>query len=244
MLSSGSAASQTLIVPNVSLLPPCAIVGDEKFRLYDLNAFAEIKRNIAPTHPSLIYPTSEAYSLHHHDLLRLHANDIQMKSTPSFETISVDQIFDKFPRYDGLKDLFEHNPDGPFFLIKFWADVSLASPVANATSVRDESFFTSYTFASCSNRPIHLSTRLCSFGKQVLEKVETSEHPQRDQFEQFIFRFDRSALCDYMVQFIHKLRSLPNAYMMNSVLEVRGRSLRLRGKSLSFVLFRILLFFK
>jgi transcriptional enhancer factor len=216
-LSSGSTASQNLMITN-STVSPFAIIGDENFRLYDLNTFAEIKRAIVPTHPSLIYPSTEAHFIHQHDLLRLHANDIQMKNIHTFETISIDQIFDKFPRYDGLKDLFEHNSDGPFFLIKFWADVSISS-MANTMNIRDESFFTSYTYASCSNRPIHVATRLCSFGKQVLEKVETSEHPQRDQFDQFIYRFDRSPLCDYMVQFIQKLRSLPNTYMMNSVLE-------------------------
>jgi len=217
-LSSGSTASQNVIIAN-PIICPFAIIGNENFRLYDLNAFVEIKRTIGTTHPSLIYPSSDAYSIHQHDLLRLHANDIHMKNIHTFETISIDQIFDKFPHYDGLKDLFENNPDGSFFLIKFWADVS--SPITNSMNIRDESFFTSYTYTSCSNRPIHISTRLCSFGKQVLEKVETSEHPQRDQFDQFIYRFDRSPLCDYMVQFIQKLRSLPNAYMMNSVLEVK-----------------------
>jgi transcriptional enhancer factor len=204
--------------PSIS---PFAIIGDEKLRLYELNAFVEIKRTIGTTHPSLIYPTPEAYSIHQHDILRLHANDIQMKNIQTFETILIDQIFDKFPHYDGLKDLYENNPDGSFFLMKFWADVSSPSSITNPLTIRDESFFTSYTYTSCSNRPIHISTRLCSFGKQVLEKVETSEHPQRDQFDQFIYRFDRSPLCDYMVQFIQKLRSLPNAYMMNSVLEVK-----------------------
>jgi transcriptional enhancer factor len=220
-LSSGSTASQNVIIPNPTI-SSFAIIGNENFRLYDLNAFAEIKRTIGgTTHPSLIYPSSDAYSIHQHDLLRLHANDIHMKNIHTFETISIDQIFDKFPHYDGLKDLFENNPDGSFFLIKFWADVSLSSTITNSINIRDESFFTSYTYTSCSNRPIHISTRLCSFGKQVLEKVETSEHPQRDQFDQFIYRFDRSPLCDYMVQFIQKLRSLPNPYMMNSVLEVK-----------------------
>lgn len=221
LLSSGSTASQTVLLANLSL-PSTAIIGDEHFRLYELNGFAEIKRNLPSTHPSLIYPNADAYtSIHHHDLLRLHANDIQMKSNSPFETISIDQIFDKFPRYDGLKDLFESNPTGSFYLIKFWADVSLSSSaIANAINLRDESFFTSYTYLSHFNRPIHLSTRLCSFGKQVLEKVETCEHPQRDQYEQFIYRFDRAPLCDYMVQFIQKLRSLPNPYLMNSVLEV------------------------
>jgi hypothetical protein len=216
-LSSGSTGSQGVMIKNASITP-LAIIGDENFRLHDLSAFVEIKRPINPTHPSLIYPAPEAYSIQQHDLLRLYANDIQMKNIHSFETIFIDQIFDKFPRQDGLKDLFQHNLNGSFYLIKFWADVSLSSSMINSMN---EAFFTSFTYASCLNRPIHISTRLCSFGKQVLEKVDTSEHPQRDQFDQYIYRFDRSPLCDYMVQFIQKLRSLPDAYMMNSVLEVR-----------------------
>lgn len=207
------------MLTNPSILP-FALIGDENFRLYDLSAFVEINRTIAAAHPSLIYPTSEAYSIHQHDLVRLHANDIQMKNIQNFETISIDQIFDKFPHYDGLKDLYERNPYGSFFLVKFWADVAMLPSITNSLNIRDELFFTSFAYASCTNRPIHVSTRLCSFGKQVLEKVETSEHPQRDQNDQFIYRFDRSPLCDYMVQFIQKLRSLPNTCMMNSVLEV------------------------
>ncbi len=210
---------------NRPIISQSAIIGDENFRLYELNAFIELKRIISSTtHSSLTHPYSESCSIYQHDLLRLHANDAQIKNLRTFETISIDQIFDKFPRYDGLKDLFERNSHGSFFLIKFWADVSNSSSLINTIINRDESFFTSYTYASCSNRPIHISTRLCSFGKQVLEKVEISEYPQRDQFDQFIYRFDRSPLCDYMVQFIQKLRSLPNTYMMNSVLEVRFSS--------------------
>ena len=197
---------------------PLAVIGNENFRLYDLSAFIELKRT---TNSSLIYPYTETCSSYQHDLLRLHADDIQIKNLQTFETISIDQIFDKFPRYDGLKDLFEHNPNGSFFLIKFWADVTISSIITNSIINRDESFFTSYSYTSSSNRPIHISTRLCSFGKQVLEKVETSEYPQRDQSEQFIYHFDRSPLCEYMIQFIQKLRSLPNTSMMNSVLEVR-----------------------
>jgi hypothetical protein len=209
----------TNLILNNPIIPPLAVIGNENFRLYDLSAFIELKRTISSIHPSLIYPYPESFSTYQHDLLRLHANDIQIKNLHAFETISIDQIFDKFPPYDGLKDLFEHNPNGSFFVIKFWADVSTSS--SGAMTNRDESFFTSYSYTSSSNRPIHISTRLCSFGKQVLEKVEISEYPQRDQFDQFIYRFDRSPLCEYMVQFIQKLRSLPNTQMMNSVLEVR-----------------------
>ena len=224
-LSDTSSLSCASINPNTPLtnhsLLPFAAIGNELFRLHELNAFIELKRTVSSVHSPFIYPYSESCSIYQHELLRLHANDIQMKNLPSFETISIDQISDKFPHYDGLKDLFERNNHGSFYLIKFWADVIVSPSIVNASLNREESFYTSYAFISSSNRPIHISTRLCSFGKQVLEKVDISEYPQRDQFDQYIYRFDRSSLCDYMVQFIQKLRSLPNTYMMNSVLEVR-----------------------
>jgi len=34
-----------------------------------------------------------------------------------------------------------------------------------------------------------------------------------------VYRVERVRLCDYMVNFVHKLRNLPESYMMNSVLE-------------------------
>ena len=133
-MSSGSTGSQGVMIKNSSI-SSFAIIGDENFCLHDLNAVVEVKRPINTTHPSLIYPIPEAHSIQQHDLVRLNANDIQMKTLHTFETISIDQIFDKFPRYDGLKDLFEHNPDGSFFLIKFWADVSLSSSIINSINV-------------------------------------------------------------------------------------------------------------
>lgn len=35
----------------------------------------------------------------------------------------------------------------------------------------------------------------------------------------YVYRLDRSEMCVYMVNFIHKLKDLPEKYMMNSVLE-------------------------
>jgi len=64
---------------------------------------------------------------------------------------------------------------------------------------------------------ITCSTKVCSFGKQVVEKVET-EYP-RFENGRYVYRIQRSAMCEYMVNFIHKLKHLPEKYMMNSVLE-------------------------
>ncbi|CAI8045698.1 Transcriptional enhancer factor TEF-1 [Geodia barretti] len=64
---------------------------------------------------------------------------------------------------------------------------------------------------------ISCSTKVCSFGKQVVEKVET-EYARFDN-GRFVYRINRSPMCDYMVSFIHRLKHLPERYMMNSVLE-------------------------
>ena len=155
--------------------------------------------------------------MYQHDLIRFNTNDSQMKEMQSFETIFIDQVSDKF---DGLKDLFNLHPHGPFFLIKFWADVPL--PMVTSIGNADQSFFTSYSFSSCLYRPIHVSTRISSFGKQVLEKVEVVESPQQAPLDHYIYRFDRSPLSYYLVEFIHKLRTLSDASLMNDVLEVRS----------------------
>ena len=35
----------------------------------------------------------------------------------------------------------------------------------------------------------------------------------------FVYRINRSPMCEYMVSFIHRLKHLPEKFMMNSVLE-------------------------
>ena len=64
---------------------------------------------------------------------------------------------------------------------------------------------------------IQVSTKVCSFGKQVVEKVETEY--ARYQDGRYIYKLDRSPMCEYMINFILKLKNLPEKYMMNSVLE-------------------------
>ncbi|CAF0742660.1 unnamed protein product [Didymodactylos carnosus] len=201
-----------------------AFIGDEHFRLYEINAFVEIKRSnsIQECNYSTSYQTQEQQAvIHHHNIIHLNSNDLQFKNVQPFEKIAIHQIWDKFPSHDGLKDLFEQNPTGQFYLIKFWADVNFLR--SDIKLKEKETFYTSYIFDSTGfNYGIHVSTRLCSFGKQVLEKVETTESTQKhvnNGLEHYFYRFERSSLCDYMVQFIQKLRSLPTYSLMNSVLE-------------------------
>lgn len=78
-------------------------------------------------------------------------------------------------------------------------------------------FLITYRFESSENMTVTCSTKVCSFGKQVVEKVET-EYPRYEN-GRFVYRIHRSPMCEYMINFIHKLKHLPEKFMMNSVLE-------------------------
>nr|XP_055048955.1 transcriptional enhancer factor TEF-3-like isoform X1 [Misgurnus anguillicaudatus] len=134
-------------------------------------------------------------------------------SDPYLEAVDIRQIYDKFPeKKGGLKELFEKGPVNAFFLVKFWADLSI--------NLQDDSSFfygVSSQYESTENMIITSSTKVCSFGKQVVEKVETEY--ARFENGRYVFRIHRSPLCEYMINFIHKLKHLPEKYMMNSVLE-------------------------
>ncbi|XP_069048177.1 transcriptional enhancer factor TEF-3 isoform X3 [Lepisosteus oculatus] len=134
-------------------------------------------------------------------------------SDPYLEAVDIRQIYDKFPeKKGGLKELFEKGPSNAFFLVKFWADLSM--------NIQDDSgsfYGVSSQYESSENMIITSSTKVCSFGKQVVEKVETEY--ARFENGRYVFRIHRSPLCEYMINFIHKLKHLPEKYMMNSVLE-------------------------
>ncbi|XP_067612239.1 transcriptional enhancer factor TEF-3 isoform X2 [Pseudorca crassidens] len=88
------------------------------------------------------------------------------------------------------------------------------------TNIEDEgsSFYgVSSQYESPENMTITCSTKVCSFGKQVVEKLETEY--ARYENGHYSYRIHRSPLCEYMINFIHKLKHLPEKYMMNSVLE-------------------------
>ena len=77
--------------------------------------------------------------------------------------------------------------------------------------------FISCRYESPESMTIQVSTKVCSFGKQVVEKVETEY--ARYQDGRYVYKLDRSPMCEYMINFILKLKNLPEKYMMNSVLE-------------------------
>uniref|UniRef100_A0A669CQ10 TEA domain transcription factor 3 n=1 Tax=Oreochromis niloticus TaxID=8128 RepID=A0A669CQ10_ORENI len=172
-------------------------IASAKLRLLEYSAFMETQRD-RETHKHLfvhIGPSNPGYS------------------DPVLESIDVRQIYDKFSeKKGGLKELYEKGPHNAFFLVKFWADLS--SDIEEGSGAF---YGVSSQYSGTENITISVSTKVCSFGKQVVEKVETEyAHLEGGKY---MFRIHRSPMCEYMINFIHKLKHLPEKYMMNSVLE-------------------------
>ncbi|XP_071762405.2 transcriptional enhancer factor TEF-5 [Centroberyx gerrardi] len=172
-------------------------IASEKLRLLEYSAFMESQRD------------TETYK---HLFVHIGQSNPGY-SDPVLESVDVRQIYDKFPeKKGGLKDLYEKGPHNAFFLVKFWADLS--SDVEEGSGAF---YGVSSQYSGTENITISVSTKVCSFGKQVVEKVETEY--ARVEGGKCVFRIHRSPMCEYMINFIHKLKHLPEKYMMNSVLE-------------------------
>ncbi|CAE1255864.1 TEAD [Acanthosepion pharaonis] len=172
-------------------------IAGPKLRLVEFSAFLEQQRD----------PDS------YHKHLFVHIGSNASYTDPLLEAVDIKQIYDKFPeKKGGLKELYDKGPQSAFFLVKFWADL-------NTNAQDDPGAFYGVTsqYESTENMTITSSTKVCSFGKQVVEKVET-EYP-RFENGKCVYRITRSPMCEYMINFIHKLKHLPEKYMMNSVLE-------------------------
>ncbi|XP_072378686.1 protein scalloped isoform X3 [Diabrotica undecimpunctata] len=172
-------------------------IATHKLRLVEFSAFMES-------------PNREEYQKH----LFVHIGGPALSySDPLLEAVDVRQIYDKFPeKKGGLKELYDKGPQNAFFLVKFWADLN--------SNIQDETgafYGVTSSYESNDNMTITCSTKVCSFGKQVVEKVETEY--ARYENGRFVYRINRSPMCEYMINFIHKLKHLPEKYMMNSVLE-------------------------
>ncbi|XP_065577633.1 transcriptional enhancer factor TEF-1-like isoform X3 [Artemia franciscana] len=183
--------------PTVTPTPPWEgrAIATHKLRLVEFSAFIEQER--AP----------DTYHKH----LFVHIGPASY-SDPLLETVDIRQIHDKFPeKKGGLKELHDKGPQDAFFLVKFWADLN------NVDDDHNSFYAVTSLYESPENMTITCSTKVCSFGKQVVEKVET----EYAHFEngRFVYRINRSPMCEYMINFINKLKSLPEKYMMNSVLE-------------------------
>uniref|UniRef100_A0ABM5EHZ2 Transcriptional enhancer factor TEF-4 isoform X1 n=2 Tax=Pogona vitticeps TaxID=103695 RepID=A0ABM5EHZ2_9SAUR len=140
-------------------------------------------------------------------------------SDSPLEVVDVRQIYDKFPeRGGGLRDLYDQGPSHAFFLVKFWADLSFPLPEEEPGGTGGAFYGVSSRYEGPRALTLSCTSKVCSFGKQVVEKLETAEPPHWEDGH-FVFQLQRSPLCEYLINFIRKLRTLPEKPMMDSVLE-------------------------
>ncbi|MGH0139071.1 UNVERIFIED_CONTAM: hypothetical protein FKN15_068552 [Acipenser sinensis] len=157
-------ALQALPRPAYSAATGGRSIGSSKFRMLEFSAFLEQQRD------------PDTYNKH----LFVHIGQSNPTfSDPYLEAVDIRQIYDKFPeKKGGLKDLFEKGPVNAFFLVKFWADLN--------TNMQDDSgsfYGVSSQYDSSENMIITCSTKVCSFGKQVVEKVEVRKGKVEEQCE-------------------------------------------------------------
>uniref|UniRef100_A0A2K5KF50 TEA domain-containing protein n=1 Tax=Colobus angolensis palliatus TaxID=336983 RepID=A0A2K5KF50_COLAP len=96
---------------------------------------------------------------------------------PPLESVDVRQIYDKFPeKKGGLRELYDRGPPHAFFLVKFWADLNWGPSGEEAGaggSISSGGFYgVSSQYESLEHMTLTCSSKVCSFGKQVVEKVE------------------------------------------------------------------------
>ncbi|CAF1172307.1 unnamed protein product [Rotaria magnacalcarata] len=127
------------------------------------------------------------------------------------ERIKVDQIIDLFPM---LKELYTKGPRDAFYIVKVWVNVDYEE---NSTDTYHHcTIFESFE----DNMNVCITTKACSFGKTIVEKIENGTTAYNDLINKYIHRSTDTIMCNFMIDFIKKLKiGLHKREMMNTVLE-------------------------
>jgi len=192
------------------------IMGLQQLRLIEFSGFLEQRHDpdIYNKHLFVHLNTSDYLSFNHfkNDTNNNPNNALNsINDFEEFELINYKEFADKFPENDLLwsisSSLNSGGADKPCtsaaYLVKFWVDLNytLEEGVSSMYAVTN-------LFESPEPFTISCSTKVCSFGNQVVEKVET-EHPRYESNGRCVYRIENSPMCEYMITFINKLKQLP-----------------------------------
>lgn len=163
-------------------------------------------------------PSQASVGFTRHSYVKIDYTQPIGRQTNKLEKIDISQIQDKFPEISGPEGLFQRGPSDAFFLVKFWADLNNDYEY-NIEDQNSYFGFSSHFETTDPYKDITCSTKACSYGHQVVEKVEKIYYALNNSNGRYSYAISRSPMCEFMIQFIKKLRQLPRAAQMNSVLE-------------------------
>jgi len=194
---SPSSSNVTDLIPSASTISSLTtrFISTNRIKLVEFAGYIESKRDIDSRH-YLLHISQEA------------ATDMKP------ERIKVSQIIDLFPM---LKELHDKGPHDAFYVVKVWVNMNYLENVANT-----------YHYSSCfesseDNLNISVTTKACSFGKTVVEKIENGSTKYNDVYGKCIYRSADTNMCTFMIDFIKKLKTGNYGRdVMNAVLEHLG----------------------
>ncbi|CAF4148449.1 unnamed protein product [Rotaria sp. Silwood2] len=130
------------------------------------------------------------------------------------ERIKMSQIIDLFPM---LKELYNKGSKDAFYVVKIWVNMNYEE---NSTDTYHYfSVFESFE----DNMNLCITTKACSFGKTIVEKIEDGTTKYNDMVNKYIHRSVDTTMCHFMIDFIKKLKTgMYIREMMNVVLEHLG----------------------
>lgn len=158
----------------------------------------------------------------HHPYVQIDYSQAAARQTNKLERIDISQIQDKFPEIGGPDGMFQRAPPDSFFLVKFWADINDHDHETSYANMDDQNYyfgFSSHFETNQAYKDITCSTKACSYGHQVVEKVDKIYGAFNSSNGRYSYGMSRSPMCEFMIQFIKKLRQLKLVSYMNSVLE-------------------------
>jgi len=166
----------------------------------------------------LVSHTAATGGLTRHSYVKIDYRLPYSRQTNKLETIALSQIQDKFPEIGGSEGIFQRGSPDAFFLVKFWADLNCDYDY-NADDQNSYFGFSCHFETIEAFKDITCSTKACSYGLQVVEKVEKVYCAFNSANGRYSYEIKRSPMCEFMIKFIRKLRQLPRTSQMNSVLE-------------------------
>ncbi|CAF1177022.1 unnamed protein product [Adineta ricciae] len=170
-------------------------INSNRLKLAELAGYIQLKSNFNSKH-YLLHVSEEAGT--------------DMKP----ERIKINQIIDLFPM---LKDLYRKDFEDMFYVVKVWVNMDYEEDPT-------DTFHHYSVFESLENNlNISITTKVCSFEKTIVEKIESGTMKYDEMMNKTLYRSTDTSMCAFMIDFIQKLKTgMYMRDMMNAVLEHLG----------------------